>query len=96
MTPTANFATGNPGVVETGGKFAAGVNNIAGKLPLVSTSPAVIGTLSDCCQLKVNLKKKFINMLTGLLKGVQKKVKNFLIEDFFLLSTGVNDTRGAH
>ncbi len=26
-TPAANFATGNAGVIDNGGKFAAGVNN---------------------------------------------------------------------
>jgi hypothetical protein len=31
MTPAANFATGTAGVVDTGGKFAAGVNNTGGK-----------------------------------------------------------------
>jgi hypothetical protein len=50
-TPTANFATSSPCVVDTGGKFAtvvndtggklaAGVNDTGGKLPAVSTTPA--------------------------------------------------------
>jgi hypothetical protein len=43
-------------------------------------------------QIKVNLKKKFIYMLTLLLKGV-KKCKNFLIEDIWF-ATGV--TRMVH
>ncbi len=49
--PAANFATSSPCVVETGGKFAtgvndtggkfaAGVNDAGGKLPPVSTTPA--------------------------------------------------------
>ncbi len=50
-TPAANFATSSPCVVDTGGKFAtgvndtvgkfaAGVNHAGGKLPPVSTTPA--------------------------------------------------------
>jgi hypothetical protein len=51
MTPVANFATSFPSVVDTGGKFATGVNDTGGKfaagvnytggtlLP-VSTTPA--------------------------------------------------------
>jgi hypothetical protein len=31
LTPAANFATSFTGVVDTGGKFAAGVNDIGGK-----------------------------------------------------------------
>jgi hypothetical protein len=31
VTPAANFATGTAGVVDTGGKFATGVNNTCGK-----------------------------------------------------------------
>jgi hypothetical protein len=31
MTPVANFATIFPSVVDTGGKFAAGVNDTGGK-----------------------------------------------------------------
>jgi hypothetical protein len=30
-TPAANFATGTAGVVDTGGKFATGVNGTCGK-----------------------------------------------------------------
>jgi hypothetical protein len=45
-TPAANFATSSPCVVDTGGKFACGVNDTGGKfaaggkLPPVSTTPA--------------------------------------------------------
>jgi hypothetical protein len=35
MTPAANFATSSAGVVDIGGKFATGVNEAGGKLPLV-------------------------------------------------------------
>jgi hypothetical protein len=38
--PAANFATSFPCVVDTGGKFAAGVNDAGGKLPPDSTTPA--------------------------------------------------------
>jgi hypothetical protein len=40
MTPAANFATSFTSVVDTGGKFAIGVNDTGGKLPPVSTTPA--------------------------------------------------------
>jgi hypothetical protein len=51
-TPVAKFATSTAGVVDTGGKFATGVNvtggkfatgvnSTPGKLPPVSTTPAV-------------------------------------------------------
>ncbi len=64
-TPAENFATSSPFVVDTGGKFATGVNDTGGKfadgvndaggkLPPVST----IGTISGCRNLKVNLKAK--------------------------------------
>jgi hypothetical protein len=38
-TPVANFATSFPSVVDTGGKFATGVNDTGGNLPLVSATP---------------------------------------------------------
>jgi hypothetical protein len=49
-TPVANFAPSSPcvvdtggkfatGVNDTGGKFAAGINDAGGKLPPVSTTP---------------------------------------------------------
>ncbi len=34
-TPSANFATGTAGVVDTGGKFGTGVNNTGGKFATV-------------------------------------------------------------
>ncbi len=46
-----------------------------------------MGTISDCRHLKVNLKEKFICMLTLLPKGVKKRI--------FPFATGVNDTGGA-
>ncbi len=45
----------------------------------------MMGTISDCWHLKVSLKEKNLSMLTILPKGVQKIMKTFLIEDFFLL-----------
>jgi hypothetical protein len=38
MTPAANFAPSSTGVVVNGGKFATGVNDGRGKLPLLSTT----------------------------------------------------------
>jgi hypothetical protein len=49
-----NFATGTAGVVDTGGKFVTGVVEI-------------MGTISDCLHLKVNLKAKiylYVNSTT--------------------------------
>jgi hypothetical protein len=46
-TPAANIATSFASVVDTGGKFAAGVNDTGDNLPPVSMTP-----------LKVNLKAK--------------------------------------
>ncbi len=40
LTPVANFSTNFASVVDTGGKFATGVNDAGGKLPPVSTTPA--------------------------------------------------------
>ncbi len=39
-TPAANFATSFASVVDTGGKFAAGINDTGGNLPPVSMTPA--------------------------------------------------------
>jgi hypothetical protein len=39
-TPAANFATSLASVVDTGGKFAAGINDTGGDLPPLSTTPA--------------------------------------------------------
>jgi hypothetical protein len=38
-TPAAPFATSSAGFVDTGGKFATGVNVAGGKLPPLSTIP---------------------------------------------------------
>jgi hypothetical protein len=35
LTPGANFASGNAGVVDTGGKFATGANDNGGKFAAV-------------------------------------------------------------
>jgi hypothetical protein len=39
-TPVANFSTIFASIVDTGGKFATGVNDAGGKLPPVSKTPA--------------------------------------------------------
>ncbi len=39
-TPATNFATSFASVVDTGGKFATGVNDTGGKLPPVLMTPA--------------------------------------------------------
>jgi hypothetical protein len=47
------FATNTASVVDTSGKFAFGVIDTVGPLPMVSTTPVanllqIMGTLSDC------------------------------------------------
>ncbi len=67
MTQAANFATSFASVVDsggkfvtglndTGGKFAAGVSDTSGNLPSVLMTLAA--TISDCWDLKENLKGK--------------------------------------
>jgi hypothetical protein len=58
MTPAANFSTSFATVVDTNGKFAAGVNDTGGKFAT---------GVND------KLEKNVIFMLTLLPKGVQKK-----------------------
>ncbi len=64
-TTVANFSTSFPSVVDTGGKFATGVNDTSGKdtggnLSPVSTTlgKLVEKLISGCRYLKVNLKAK--------------------------------------
>ncbi len=55
----------------------------------------IVGTLSDCWHLKVNLKKRiYLYMLTLLLKGVQKFFFKCSGWRFIWFATGVVDTRG--
>jgi hypothetical protein len=94
-TPAANFATIFASVVDTGKRFATGVNDAGGKLPPVSATPAQIATgvintcgeqreqLSDCCQLKMNLKKNISLYANSTTQWCQKEIiQIFLIEDF--------------
>ncbi len=63
-------------VNDISGKFAAGVNYVytCGKFATGVFDTGDIGTISDCWNLQVNLKKKFICRLTLVRKGVQKKL----------------------
>ncbi len=87
-TPAANFATSFTSVVDTGGKFAtgvndnnckftAGVNDTGGKLPPVSTTPAA------------NLRHRWPTM--GLISGC-RYLKVNLNSFFFSFATGVVET----
>ncbi len=94
-TPEANFATSFASVVDTGNKFATGVNDAGGgKLPPVLTTsvanlPPVkmtqVANNGNNYQTADNLKwtwrKKFIYMLTLLPKGAKEIMQIFLIED---------------
>jgi hypothetical protein len=83
-TLAANFATSSACVVDTGGKFATGVNVTGGKIchqcqrrrwqiatsiyatgdkfaaGVVDTGGKIMGTISGCRHLKVNLQAKII------------------------------------
>ncbi len=55
-----------------------------------------MGTVSDLLHLKVNLKNKIYLYVTSTTQRWPNKIfKTYLIEDFFLFVTGVNDTGGA-
>ncbi len=65
------------GINDAGDKFATGVIDIGGK---------IIGTISGCRHLKVNLKAKiYIYVSSTTQKWPNKIIKFFLIEDFFHL-----------
>jgi hypothetical protein len=80
-------------VNDTGGKFATGVNVASGNLPPVATKPAgkfATGEnntddkqweqLSDCWQLKINLKTKiYLNANSNIQRCPKEKMKIFLI-----------------
>ncbi len=72
-------------------------NFAAGTVGVVDTGGwQIMETLSDCWNLRVNVKKKMYlqYMLTRLLKGVLKKLAIFWLK-IFLFATGVNPTCGA-
>jgi hypothetical protein len=53
-------------------------------------------TISGCGHLKVNLKAKiYTYVISTTQRGLNKIIKNFLIEDFFPFATSVNDTGGT-
>jgi hypothetical protein len=68
-TPAANFATSSSCVVDTGGKFATGVNDTGGNLPPVSVTPVVHLDL----RISPRIFKKF-EMIQMLLSGAWGKV----------------------
>ncbi len=93
-TPAANFATSFSSVVDTGGKFAIGVNDTSGKLPPVSLTPVATGGKQwDQYQAEDTLKwtwrQKFIYMLTLLSKGVPTKLLKFFWLKVFSFATDV-------
>ncbi len=82
----------------------------AANLPPVSMTPAanfytslasVVDTggkqreqLSNCWQLKMNLKKMYLYANSTIQRCPKEIIKIFLIEDFFHLPTGINNTSG--
>jgi hypothetical protein len=93
----ANFSTSFATVVDTGGKVATGVNDTSGKWQQNDTgskfATGVNNTggkqweqLSNCRQLKMNLKKKIYLYANYTTQRCSKEImKKFLIEDFFHL-----------
>ncbi len=75
MTPAASFATSFPCVVDTGGKFATGVNDTGGKFAAGVNDAG--GKISGCRHLKVNLKAKIYIYVSSLPKGDQTKLLKF-------------------
>ncbi len=87
MTPTAKFATSFTSVVDTGGKFAAGVNDTGGKLPPVPTQRhrRQIGLISSCRYLKVNMKAKmYICVNSTIQRCPNKIIKIFWLKIFLI------------
>ncbi len=91
-TPVANFATSSTCVVYTAGKFATGVNDTGGKFAAGFNDAncrrfrhrwQIMGTISGCRHLRVNLRQKFIHMLTLLPKGAQTKLLKFFCLKIF-------------
>jgi hypothetical protein len=88
-TSVANFSTSfatavdtggkyATGVNDTGGKFATSVNDAGGKLPPVSTTPAAnlsppVANNGNNIRLQTSGRQKFIYMLTLLPKDIQTK-----------------------
>ncbi len=94
------FATG---VNDSGGKVAAGINDTSSRFATSINDTGgnfchqfrlccwhrwqIMGTISGCRHLKVNLKAKFyIYVNSSTQRCPNKIIKNFLIEDFFYLS----------
>ncbi len=67
----AIFATSTAsGVVDTGGNFATGVNDTNGKFAARVNNTQIMGIISDCWHLKVNLKEKKLSYMLTLLRGM--------------------------
>jgi hypothetical protein len=76
LIPVANFATG---VKDTGGKFAAGVNDTGCQRHRWQT----MGLISGCRYLQVNLKEKMYVCVNSTIQRCPNKIiKIFQIEDF--------------
>ncbi len=87
------------GVNDTGDKFATGINDTGGKFCHQFSLCCwhrwqIIGTISGCRHLKVNLRQKFIYMCPLLPKGDQIKLLKFFWLRIFPFATGVVDTGG--
>ncbi len=86
-TPAANFSTSFTSVVDPGGKFATGVSDTGGKfvtdVKLSTHRWQIMGTVSGCRHLKVNLKAKiYIYAYSTTQRFPNKIIKIFQFEDF--------------
>ncbi len=83
-TPAANFYNIFASVVDTGGKFATGVNDTGGKFATgVNDAGGKLPPVSGCRHLKVNLKAKiYIYVYSTTQRCPNKIIKNFLLEGF--------------
>ncbi len=77
--PAANFAISSPCAVDTGGKFATGVNDTGGKFAagVVDTGGKQWEQYQAADTLKWSWRQKFIYMVTLLPKGAQTKLLKF-------------------
>ncbi len=97
-TPATNLATGTAGVVDTGGKFATSVSDTGSKFTAVSTTPVawqIMGIISDCWHLKVNLKEIIDLYVSSTTKRCRNK-NNLNFSDLRFFTPLVSTTPVVH
>ncbi len=88
LIPVANFSTIFASVVDTCGKFATGVNDTSGNFAtgVIDASGKQWEQLSNCWQLKMNLKKNYLYDNSTTQRCPKEIIQIFWIEDFFHLT----------